>query len=602
MFGVQTFAHHFEAKNNDGVTIYYAYTNNNSNSSTVYVTFRGSTYTASSGEYRNDVVIPETVTYNGKTYKVTSIRSYAFYDCSGLTSVTIPKSVTSIGERAFNGCSGLTSVTISEGVTSIGERAFAGCKALVSLTIPNSVTSISDYAFLDCSGLKRMRVSDNVEVINETIFNSCNFETLILGKKTCYIDINSLSASKFLMVYAEIPPKIISSNGTIKVQNTALILVPYNKLEEYKHEWIDYYPSYLGYKYLPIVDADICFYDQATLQDYLVETEKYDMDTITSVAFYNGKDDYLTDKWLRTGMNPNCLFYVYPDDIMTGDNVVNISNSTAENIVLQDGYSFRCPTAFNAKNILYSYTPNVWADGKKGWDALCLPFRVSQFKASTKGSISPILLGANGDFWLRKFVGASSEELYFTSTYDGIMEANTPYIVAFPGKGMGSGNLEGQSISFIGKDIEVGVSEEKEIQRNEYIFKANYNTAADGHTGWVLNSAGDGFDESQTVGNKPFRAYFYTDDGNAAGAKSLCIGYIGDEEMTAIDELLMEKESIKVNADGSVEVVSSKDGVINVFGVNGTLVCSQKVTKGINYIGGLPKGLYIINKQKIIIP
>ena len=53
--------------------------------------------------YSGNVVIPESVTYKGKTYSVTSIGSYAFYGCSGLTSVTIPNSVTSIGEYAFYG-------------------------------------------------------------------------------------------------------------------------------------------------------------------------------------------------------------------------------------------------------------------------------------------------------------------------------------------------------------------------------------------------------------------------------------------------------------------------------------------------------------------
>jgi len=64
---------------------------------------------------------------------VTSIGSYAFASCSGLTSVTIPNSVTSIDEYAFYGCSGLTSVTIPNSVTSIGDRAFYGCSGLTSI-------------------------------------------------------------------------------------------------------------------------------------------------------------------------------------------------------------------------------------------------------------------------------------------------------------------------------------------------------------------------------------------------------------------------------------------------------------------------------------
>lgn len=66
---------------------------------------------------------------------VTSIGGYAFYNCSGLTSVTIPEGVTSIGDYAFNGCSGLTSVTIPDGVTSIGSSAFNGCSSLINITM-----------------------------------------------------------------------------------------------------------------------------------------------------------------------------------------------------------------------------------------------------------------------------------------------------------------------------------------------------------------------------------------------------------------------------------------------------------------------------------
>ncbi|MDE6865890.1 MAG: leucine-rich repeat protein, partial [Muribaculaceae bacterium] len=86
---------------------------------------------------------------------VTSIGDYAFYDCTGLTSVTIPDSVTAIGKSAFNGCSGLTSVTIPNSVKTIGERAFYYCTGLTSVTIPNSVTSIGENAFNSCSALTR---------------------------------------------------------------------------------------------------------------------------------------------------------------------------------------------------------------------------------------------------------------------------------------------------------------------------------------------------------------------------------------------------------------------------------------------------------------
>ena len=113
---------------------------------------KGKTAEVTSGEekYSGEVVIPSSITVEGKEYTVTSIGNEAFYHCSGLTSVTIPNSVTSIGEKVFFGCSGLTSVNIPNSVTSIGGGAFSGCSGLTSITIPNSVTSIRYSAFASC--------------------------------------------------------------------------------------------------------------------------------------------------------------------------------------------------------------------------------------------------------------------------------------------------------------------------------------------------------------------------------------------------------------------------------------------------------------------
>ena len=100
----------------------------------VEVTYRGSSYDSYSNEYTGSVTIPETVTYNGTTYSVTSIGRDAFCGCSRLTSITIPNSVTSIGFEAFSSCKGLTSITIPNSVTSIESRAFFGCSSLTSVT------------------------------------------------------------------------------------------------------------------------------------------------------------------------------------------------------------------------------------------------------------------------------------------------------------------------------------------------------------------------------------------------------------------------------------------------------------------------------------
>ena len=108
----------------------------------------GYIFGAASFGYNNDYVpesLKEVIVTGGA-----SIGDYVFFNCSSLTSITIPDSVTSIGSYAFYGCSGLTSVTIPDGVTSIGSYAFAYCSGLTSVTIPDSVTSIGSYAF--CNG------------------------------------------------------------------------------------------------------------------------------------------------------------------------------------------------------------------------------------------------------------------------------------------------------------------------------------------------------------------------------------------------------------------------------------------------------------------
>ena len=179
-----------------------------------------SVYVAYDGDYTGPVTIPERVTYDGATYSVTTIGDYAFSDCTGLTSVTIPSSVNSIGEEAFRGCTGLTSVTIPTSVTEIGYSAFGGtpwynnqpdgvvyigkvayefkgemasgtainikegtvsisgyafygCTGLTSITIPNSVTSIGEFAFSGCTGLTSVTIPSSVTSIGKSAFSGC---------------------------------------------------------------------------------------------------------------------------------------------------------------------------------------------------------------------------------------------------------------------------------------------------------------------------------------------------------------------------------------------------------------------------------------------
>ena len=158
--------------------IYYNITSQADN--TVAVTYRGDDYYDYSNEYSGEVKIPESVTYSGNTYSVTSIGENAFYECWNLTSVEIGNSVTSIGERGFSSCRSLTSVELPNSVTSIDISAFYGCSSLTSVEIPNSVTSIGWSAFSECSSLTSVEIGNSVETIGWYAFSGCvNLKKLI---------------------------------------------------------------------------------------------------------------------------------------------------------------------------------------------------------------------------------------------------------------------------------------------------------------------------------------------------------------------------------------------------------------------------------------
>ena len=139
----------------------------------VAVTYKGY---SEEDKYSGDIVIPETVTDLGITYRVTAISNGAFEDCRSLTSVTLPSSITTIGNCAFDGCYNLTSVTLPESVAtaaSIGERAFRGCFKLKGITIPEGVTSIGDGAFECCYRLTEVTIPRSLRSIGITAFGHC---------------------------------------------------------------------------------------------------------------------------------------------------------------------------------------------------------------------------------------------------------------------------------------------------------------------------------------------------------------------------------------------------------------------------------------------
>ena len=126
---------------------------------------------------------------------VTSIGSYAFENCTGLTSIAIPNSVTSIATYAFNGCTGLNTFTIPNGVTEIGTKSFQNCTSLNSFTFAptSSITSIGEYAFKGCSNLTSITIPSSLTSISSYAFGNFGLTSITIPNTVTSIGIYAFS-------------------------------------------------------------------------------------------------------------------------------------------------------------------------------------------------------------------------------------------------------------------------------------------------------------------------------------------------------------------------------------------------------------------------
>ena len=153
--------------------------------------------------------------------------SRAFYNCSGLTSLSLPSGITSIGWEAFSGCSGLTSLSLPSGITSIGGNAFSGCSGLTSLSFPSGITSIGGYAFSGCSGLTSIYVyAEKLPNMESDVFDGCDAKkcTVYVPKGT--YDDYWLSEFGYFENIVEFDPtginNVITSNDTKELSRYSL--------------------------------------------------------------------------------------------------------------------------------------------------------------------------------------------------------------------------------------------------------------------------------------------------------------------------------------------------------------------------------------------
>ncbi len=148
---------------------------------------------------------------------VTGLVSGAFDQCSAMKSVTMGKGLTVIGDYVFRNCTALTALTIGSNVTTINSTAFFGCTALSSVTIPNSVTTIGNAAFRDCSSLSSLTLGSGVATIAESAFQGCGLVSVTIPASVTSIEKYAFCVCPVLtsMDVAATNPKYSSLDGVL---------------------------------------------------------------------------------------------------------------------------------------------------------------------------------------------------------------------------------------------------------------------------------------------------------------------------------------------------------------------------------------------------
>lgn len=190
-----------------------------------------------------ELILPESVTYIcegafcGGLFEsvfindgVKEIKSCAFADCNGITSIVLPNSVTDLGLSIFSGCKNLEYITLSNGLTTIygsslyGSGSFAGCPKLKGIVIPEGVTSIGYRAFAYCKALEYVVIPETVNQIDGFAFEDCEN----LSDVYCYNrDVPSTSANAFDNSY----PEYITLHVPLLSEETYKMTSPWDKFK-----------------------------------------------------------------------------------------------------------------------------------------------------------------------------------------------------------------------------------------------------------------------------------------------------------------------------------------------------------------------------------
>lgn len=308
--------------------------------------------------------------------------------------------------------------------------------------------------------------------------------------------------------------------------------------------------------------------------------------------------------------NPNTLIYIgadaeIPTEWIDGLNIIR--GEEAGVIRLVDGKPFHAPKSFTAVEVSYVNMPSVQANGVQGWISIVLPFAAETYVASIKGEIKPFInnIDPEGDFWIKQYIGNEGDVINFGFTGSVVMEANKPYIVAFPGSKWGpEHDLSGQSITFSAKNTLISATlSTPSIPGATYSLTGVYRPTS--VTGYLLGETQDishVFELADKVSLNPFRGYFPVEPSQMQNAPARLTIANKEGGTTGIETKRVNKGSSLTlfSINSGIEIVAEKSCVVNIFVIDGRIVRTVELNEGSNRIS-LDKGFYIVEGIKVVV-
>ena len=459
---------------------------------TVDVTFR--VKNNGSDDYSGDLWVYANGLRTGKTFNIAAGETkdcVISYTPSGFTGTVYIQAWKPTGTGYYTPLSNTSkTLTISSGSSGTNN---------VTLTLSNAVVENTTLRSGNNYNLYGDKFNATVRVSNETgtDYDGTFLWVLIPAGERAVV--NDISMKVPANSHVDIP---ISVNNLDRNKNYYQLQTSYVKNGSYS--WIfngNYYPAAVIMTYSKDGESNFTIpsgtsYDAATNAPEAVAID------ITGTSITSITPNSLANTvYIYSGTKPNGL---------DGKNVVKNSNGnyTAETITLTDNNGFYSPVDFMAAKVEFNYDFTVAADGTNGWNTLVLPFKAGKvtaddaeidwFRSSTdKGK----------NFWLKSFASDESTQVYFDFVEE--IQANTPYIVAFPGNRWGrKWDMSNKTIKFIGENVEVSRGGAITSTTGSY-YRFVGNTVHDNTANiYSLNEDGNLFVLNASAGSAPFRAFF----------------------------------------------------------------------------------------------